>query len=126
MATSAPVKTANGFAGLRDITAADVPAIVDYWVLTPDQHLTSMRVDRQRIGTQEDIYRRFANAIRTGHAQQSNIALAITLNDRLVGYSLLNRYSDDVNYSKLAHHRAEPARQRTLVRPVSASDQGLF
>jgi hypothetical protein len=92
-------KVANGVAGLRDITAADVPAIVDYWILAPDEHLTSMGVDRQRIGTQEDIYRRFANAIRTDDARQSNIALGITLDERLVGYTLLNRYSDEVNYS---------------------------
>lgn len=99
MATLASVKTANGFVGLRDITAADVPAIVDYWVLAPDEHLTSMGVDRQRLGTQEDIYWRFANGIRTGDVRQSNIALGVTLDDRLVGYTLLNRYSDDVNYS---------------------------
>jgi RimJ/RimL family protein N-acetyltransferase len=99
MATLASVKTANGFASLRDITAADVPAIVDYWVLAPDGHLASMGVDRQRLGTREDIYRRFATAIRTGDACQSNIALGVTLDDRLVGYTLLNRYSDDVNYS---------------------------
>lgn len=99
MATLASVKTANGFAGLRDITAADVPAIVDYWVLAPDEHLTSMGVDRQRLGTQEDTYWRFAKAIRTGDVRQSNIAHGVTLDDRLVGYTLLNRYSDDVNYS---------------------------
>lgn len=99
MATLASVKTANGFVDLRDITAADVPAIVDYWVLAPHEHLTSMGVDRQRLGTQEDIYWRFAKAIRTGDVRQSNIALGVTLDDRLVGYTLLNRYSDDVNYS---------------------------
>ena len=99
MATFASVKTANGLAGLRDITAADVPAIADYWVLAPDEHLTSMGVDRERIGTQEDIYRRFATAIRTGDACQPNIALGIMLGERLVGYTLLNRYSDEVNYS---------------------------
>jgi RimJ/RimL family protein N-acetyltransferase len=99
MVTFASVKTANGFAGLRDITAADAPVIVDYWVSAPDEHLTSMGVDRQRLGTQEDIYWRFAKAIRTGDARQSNIALGITLDDRLVGYTLLNRYSDEVNYS---------------------------
>lgn len=99
MVTFASMKTANGFAGLRDITAADVPVIVDYWVLAPDEHLTSMGVDRQRLGTHEDIYCRFAKAIRTGDARQSNFALGITLDDRLVGYTLLNRYSDEVNYS---------------------------
>jgi hypothetical protein len=93
------VKVANGVAGLRDITSADIPTIVNYWILAPDEYLTSMGVDRQRIGTLEDIYRRFANAIRTDDVRQSNIALGITLDERLVGYSLLNRYSDDVNYS---------------------------
>jgi RimJ/RimL family protein N-acetyltransferase len=93
------VKVANGVAGLRDIASADIPTIVNYWISAPDEHLTSMGVDRQRIGTQEDIYRRFANAIRTDDGRQSNIALGITLDERLVGYTLLNRYSDDVNYS---------------------------
>jgi hypothetical protein len=93
------VKVANGVAGLRDITSADIPTIVDYWIFAPDEHLTSLGVDRQRIGTQEDIYRRFANAIRTDDVGQSNIALGITLDERLVGYTLLNRYSNDVNYS---------------------------
>jgi RimJ/RimL family protein N-acetyltransferase len=93
------VEVANGVAGLRDITSADIPTIVNYWILAPDEYLTSMGVDRQRIGTLEDIYRRFANAIRTDDVRQSNIALGITLDERLVGYTLLNRYSDDVNYS---------------------------
>ena len=99
MAAFCSVKVANGVAGLRDITSADIPTIVNYWISAPDEHLTSMGVDRQRIGTQEDIYRRFANAIRTDDVRQSNIALGITLDERLVGYTLLNRYSDDVNYS---------------------------
>jgi RimJ/RimL family protein N-acetyltransferase len=93
------VKVASGVAGLRDITSADIPTIVNYWILAPDEYLTSMGVDRQRIGTLEDIYRRFANAIRTDDVRQSNIALGITLDERLVGYTLLHRYSDDVNYS---------------------------
>ena len=99
MAAFCSVEVANGVAGLRDITSADIPTIVNYWILAPDEHLTSMGVDRQRIGTQEDIYRRYANAIRTDDVRQSNIALGITLDERLVGYTLLNRYSDDVNYS---------------------------
>ena len=99
MAAFCSVEVANGVAGLRDITSADIPTIVNYWILAPDEYLTSMGVDRQRIGTLEDIYRRFANAIRTDDVRQSNIALGITLDERLVGYTLLNRYSDDVNYS---------------------------
>jgi hypothetical protein len=58
-----------------------------------------MGVDRQRLGSHDEIHRRFSSAIRTGQASQPSIALAITLDDRLVGYTLLNRYSADVNYS---------------------------
>ena len=58
-----------------------------------------MGVDRQLLGSEEDIHRRFAKAIRTGDPNQSAISLGITLEDRLVGYTLLNRYSEDVNYS---------------------------
>jgi len=95
----ASVKTTNGVAGLRDLTPADLPAVVDYWLWSPDEHLAFMGVDRQLLGSQEDIHRRFANAIRTGNPSQSTIALGITLEDRLIGYTLLNRYSEDVNYS---------------------------
>jgi len=97
--TFASVKTPHGTAGLRDLTSADLPAIVDYWLLSPDEHLDFMGVDRQRLGSSEDVHRRFANAARTGDPSQPTIALAITLDGQLVGYTLLNRYSEEVNYS---------------------------
>jgi RimJ/RimL family protein N-acetyltransferase len=99
VATFAAVKTVHGIAGLRDLAAADLPAIVDYWVLSPTEQLDFMGVDRQRLGSSEDIRRRFVNAVRTGDQGQSAIAFAITLDERVVGYTLLNRYSEDVNYS---------------------------
>ena len=99
MSVFASVKTTNGVAGLRDLTPADLPAVVDYWLWSPDEHLAFMGVDRQLLGSQEAIHRRFANAIRIGNPSQSTIALGITLEDRLIGYTLLNRYSEDVNYS---------------------------
>ncbi len=99
MSIFASVKTASRLAGLRDITSADLPAIVDYWLLSPDEFLSSMGVDRQRLGSAEDIHRRFFNAIRTGDPSQSTISLAITLDESLVGYTLLNRYSEEVNFS---------------------------
>src|SRR5262249_34630055 len=37
--------------------------------------------------------------IRTGDETQANIALGITLDEQLVGYTLLNRYSREENYS---------------------------
>jgi RimJ/RimL family protein N-acetyltransferase len=93
------VETPSGVARLRDLTTADIPAIVDYWLSMPEESLAFMGVDRQRLGSHDEIHRRFSNAIRSGDANQPNIALAITLDDRLVGYTLLNRYSAEVNYS---------------------------
>ncbi|MGB8540759.1 MAG: hypothetical protein WCD49_03890 [Candidatus Acidiferrales bacterium] len=99
MSILASVKTANGFAGLRYLTFADLPAIADYWLLSPDEYLNSMGVDRERLGSSDDIHRRFSSAIPTADPNQPSISLAITLDERLVGYTLLNRYSEEVNYS---------------------------
>lgn len=99
MSIFASVKTPNGVAGLRDLTPDDLPAIADYWLLSPDEFLDFMGVDRGGLGSREDIYGRFSNAIRTGGVGQSTISLGITLEERLVGYTLLNRYSEEVNYS---------------------------
>jgi RimJ/RimL family protein N-acetyltransferase len=89
----------RGIAGLRDLTSADLPAIIDYWLLSPAENLDFMGINRQLLGSSEDIHTRFGNAIRTGDPSQSAIALAITLEERLIGYTLLNRHSEDVNYS---------------------------
>jgi RimJ/RimL family protein N-acetyltransferase len=94
-----PVKTPSGVASLRDLLPDDVPAIVDYWTLSSPDYLAAMGVDRHRLGSPDDVHARYTNAIRTGDPDQSSFALAITLDDRMVGYTLLNRYSPDVNYS---------------------------
>lgn len=99
MPNFASVEISSGVASLRDIAASDVPAIVDYWIAMPEESLTFMGIDRQRLGSHNEIHRRFSNAIRTGDANQRNVALGIALEDRLVGYTLLNRYSAEVNYS---------------------------
>lgn len=99
MPNLASVETSSGVASLRDIETSDVPAIVDYWLSMPQDSLAFMGIDRQRLGPHDEIHRRFSNAIRTGDANQPNITLGIALDDRLVGYTLLNRYSAEVNYS---------------------------
>jgi hypothetical protein len=58
-----------------------------------------MGVDRKRLGTREDISRRFLGTIRTGDPNQKTVAFAITLNGELAGYTLLNRYTPEQNYS---------------------------
>ena len=94
-----PVKTTSGVAGLRDLTSADVPAILKYWLSSSEEYLALMGVDRRLLGSEEDICMRLTSAIRTGDPSQRSLALAITLDERLVGYTLLNRYADDLNYS---------------------------
>ena len=99
MSPFASVKISIGIAGLRELTSGDIQAIVDYWLGSSDEYLTFMGVDRERLGTVDDIHARFSNSIRTGDRDQRTIAFGITLHERLVGYTLLNRYSEDVNYS---------------------------
>jgi RimJ/RimL family protein N-acetyltransferase len=99
VSTFASVKTGQGIAGLRDLTPDDIPPIVDYWLLAPEEYLVFMGVDRNRLGSREVIHQRYLNAIRTDDPAQFSISLAVTLDERLVGYALLNRYSEDVNYS---------------------------
>jgi RimJ/RimL family protein N-acetyltransferase len=99
MPNFASVETSSGVARLGDLVSSDVPAIVDYWLSMPDDSLAFMGIDRQRLGSHDEIHSRFSTAIRTVDAHQSNIALGINLDDRLVGYTLLNRYSAEVNYS---------------------------
>ena len=95
----ATVKTMLGVAGLRDLTAGDLPDIVEYWTRSPEDFLAAMGVDRERLGTEAQIHARFEKAIRRGDPSQPQLGLAITLNGRLAGYTLLNRYSEEVNYS---------------------------
>jgi hypothetical protein len=99
MPVIASTKITSGIAALRDLAPDDLPAIAAYWLLSPDDYLADMGVDRQRLGSKDDIHKKFSNAIRTGDPTQSILALAITLDERLAGYTLLNRYSDLVNYS---------------------------
>jgi len=90
---------ATGVAGLRDLTLGDVPAIVEYWTKSPEEFLTFMGVDLGRLGSEEEIHKRLSGAIRTGETTQQCIALAIIVDGRLGGYTLLNRHSEEENYS---------------------------
>jgi len=99
MANFGTVKTASGVAGLSDLLSEDIPAIVEYWTKSPQEFLEFMGIDRGRLGGVAEITARLSQAIRTGDEKQKNIALGITLDERLVGYTLLNRYSREENYS---------------------------
>jgi hypothetical protein len=106
----ASVNLPNGVAALRDLTAEDVEAIVRYWFTSGEEFLDFMGVDRQRLGMREDTRQRFLRAIRTGAPSQKSFALAVTLDGELAGYTRLNCYAPEINYSHwhimLPHLRA--------------------
>ena len=88
-----------GTAVLRDLIEDDIEAIVRYWFSSSDEFLDFMGVDRARLGTPEQTRQRFLSAIRTGDTNQKTMAFAILLNDGLIGYTLLNHYAPEINYS---------------------------
>jgi hypothetical protein len=94
----ASVSVNSGVAGFRDLVASEIDEIVRYWFTSGDEFLDFMGVDRSRLGTMEDTRQRLFRALRTGDSNQKTIAFGITLNEQLAGYSLLNRYSAEINY----------------------------
>jgi hypothetical protein len=95
----AAVDTKLGIAALRDLDPADIRPIVQFWYESGDDFFKLLGVDRSRLSTPEDTQKRFLAAIPTGDPDQQSIAFAVTVNDRFCGYTWLNRYSPDVNYS---------------------------
>jgi RimJ/RimL family protein N-acetyltransferase len=95
----ASVPTSGGLAQLRDLEDSDVEIIVRYWFGSGDAHLDFLGIDRKLLGTENDTYQRFQRAIPAGREDQPNIGFAITLDGAFVGYTLLNRYDPQTNYS---------------------------
>ena len=93
------VRTPVGAAVLRALAAEDVEDVVRFWHETGDELLDFLGIDRSRLGTREDTHQRFLRAIPSGDPAQMNLAFAIDVDGTLSGYTLLNRYSPEVNYS---------------------------
>ena len=93
------VGTRIGLAALRDLAPGDIEAILRYWYGSGDAHLDYLGIARSLLGTMEDTRRRFVRAIPSGDPDQRSLAFAITLAGEFAGYTLLNRYSAEINYS---------------------------
>jgi RimJ/RimL family protein N-acetyltransferase len=101
------INTPVGVAALRDLTADDIEHIVRFWYGSSDEFLDFLGVDKARLGTQENTRQRFIRAIRSADMDQPSVAFTITVNGGFAGYTLLNRYAAEVNYSHW--HITEPA-----------------
>lgn len=88
----------SGLAGLRDLEPDDIEAIVEYWH-GGGADLAHLGIDLSRLGTPDDMRRHYRERIRTGDKAQGAIGYAVTLDGNFVGYTYLNQYGPDSNYS---------------------------
>jgi hypothetical protein len=105
----ARVSTSAGVAAIRDLREADIEDVVRYWHESSAEHLECLGIDRERLGSADDTHARFRDALPTGDTRQANIAFALTLDGEFAGYTLLNRYGPETNYS---HWHITDARRR--------------
>jgi hypothetical protein len=95
----ASTHTPVGLAQLRELDYEDIHAIARFWHESGDAFLDSLGIDRSRLGTVEDTRQRFLRAIPTDNPDQQSVAFAITVDGEFSGYTLLNRYTPEINYS---------------------------
>lgn len=103
--------TADGIAALCDAEEADLDSIIDYWYSSTDEYLTDMGVDLARLGKPADARARYLRALRTGDPAQGSILFSIKLDGRFAGFTLLNHYDRQTNYSHW--HIVNPAKRRS-------------
>lgn len=103
-------KTAEGIATLCDADEADIESIIDYWYSSTEEYLADMGVDLARLGKPEQARMRYLRALRNGDPAQSSVLFAIKLEGRFVGFTLLNQYEPQTNYSHW--HITNSARRR--------------
>jgi RimJ/RimL family protein N-acetyltransferase len=103
-------KTAEGIAALRDAEEADIDLIVDYWYLSTEEYLIDMGADPARLGKPAQTRERYMRALRNGDPAQSSILFSIQLDGRFVGFTLLNQYDPQTNYSHW--HIVNPDKRR--------------
>ncbi|MES2938614.1 MAG: hypothetical protein V4864_13090 [Pseudomonadota bacterium] len=109
--TSIPIRL--GRVGVRDALPEDAEAYVKYWHFSGDRIKDFLRIDRVRLGGPEDSRARFMRLIRVPGEHQPGVLLTLTLNDVVMGYSNLNRYSPTENFP---HFHTYMHTHRELVR----------
>ena len=104
-------KTADGIAALCDAEEADVESIIDYWYSSTEDYLANMGVDLARLGKPAETRARYMRALRSGDPAQSSILFSIRLDGKFAGFTLLNQYDHQTNYSHW--HIVNPVKRRS-------------
>ena len=100
------VHVPTGVLSFRDAVPADVEAYVTYWHYSGEEVKDLLGIDRERLGTPDDSRERFMKMIRTPGVHQPNVIFSITLNGEVIGYTNINQYSPDENYTHLHTYRS--------------------
>jgi hypothetical protein len=82
---------------LRDLEEADIEAVVGYWFGTAD--LEFLGIDTMLMGTPDTMRAHYRSRLRNGDKNQKSISYVITLDGAMIGYTILNQYAPDTNYS---------------------------
>ena len=109
---------------LRDLEPGDIEALVAYWVDADDEYLDFLGVDREKLGTADDIRQRFASLVRTGDPDQERVAFVSTLDGVVTSYTNLHFVSPDENYMH-AHIIRPGARGKGLASSSFANLMGI-
>jgi RimJ/RimL family protein N-acetyltransferase len=83
---------------LRDLEPDDIDALVDYWIDADPAYLDFLGVDREKLGSDDDVRRRFASLIRTGDPDQERVAFVSTLDGVVTSYTNFHFVSPEENY----------------------------
>ncbi len=75
---------------VRDLEAADIPAIVGYWHRSDPKVLESIGVDLTKIVSEEETASIFRRSLEKTCRPGDRVTLVITHDDRVVGYTNLN------------------------------------
>lgn len=84
--------------GLRDLTEPDLAEIVHYW-LGGVADLAFLGVDLGKLANEKSLRERFAATIPTGDKGQRHLGFAITCDGTFIGYTNVNQYAPETNYS---------------------------
>jgi hypothetical protein len=97
---------------LRDLAEGDLDAIVRYW-REGGADLGHLGVNLEKLGPPANTRKRFHIAIPSGDPEQRHLAFAITCDGAFIGYTVLDQYTTETNYSHW--HVIDPAHRASGV-----------
>jgi hypothetical protein len=99
--THISIWTSTGSFAVRDAIPSDVDAYVRYWHYSGERIKDLLGIDRQKLGTPDDSRKRFEQMIRVPGTEQASVIFTMTVDEKVVGYTNINRYGPEDSYPHL-------------------------